>query len=57
MSFKLKSSAEPAQEKMTVSFRISADLFRAFEIACEEADVSVSEGLRQLIAQFLKPKR
>lgn len=57
MSFKLKPVKEAQAEKTLVSFRLELGLFEDFQAACEQAGISVSEGLRQLIEQFLRPKR
>ncbi len=56
MTFKLKAPKAPANEKTTVSFRIDLDLFVKFQRVCEQAGVTDSEGLRQLIEQLVKSK-
>ncbi len=56
MTFKLKTPKERASEKTTVSFRIDLALFLRFQKACQQAGVTDSEGLRQLIEQLVKSK-
>lgn len=51
---KLKHVYKKQLDQETISFRIESETYRRWLAACASADISVSEGIRQLIKNYLE---
>lgn len=50
---KLTKTKKPSADKAYIGVRLPADMYDDFARQCDDADVSLSDAIRQLIAAFL----